>query len=281
MAKLHKHVVLFNAAGILAAAVVIGYNVSSYMQKDTQHACVSRYTKMTQLALASSSGQALSPIELQARAGAGERGVLENAKVVTAPGAPTPLALEVKLAGLGREDDADKGTGIRMNWQPNSIQGAESACLSYSVWLPENFDFGMLGTLPGLLGGTPPALGARTPEEAQQGFAARVVWGTDGESAVAGFFPAGPEGIGGTVAGGFVLPRGRWVKLEQELVLNRPGEANGAFRLWVDGKLISQTQDIMWRRRPEVKITGISADVGATGAKAASALRLSAPTIAW
>lgn len=281
MAKLNTNMLLFNGAGILAAAVVVGYNVNVFFRAETLQACSLRYSKMTQLALSSSNGQALTPIELQARSGSGERGVLENAKVVAAQGAPTPLALEVKLARTGQEESDDQQTGVRMSWQPSSISATDAACLSYSVWLPENFDFGMLGTLPGLFGGARPTFAARSQEEAEKGFAARIVWGTDGESAVAGYFPAGPEGIGGTVGGGFVLARGRWVKLDQELLLNRPGEADGTYRLWLDDKLVSETREIVWRRRADVKITGLAADVGATGARSPSTLRISAPVIAW
>ena len=35
----------------------------------------------------------------------------------------------------------------------------------------------------------------------------------------------------------FTLPKGRWVRIEQELVLNTPGQADGIARLWLDGDL--------------------------------------------
>ncbi len=32
------------------------------------------------------------------------------------------------------------------------------------------------------------------------------------------------------------IPHGRWVRIEQEVVANKPGEADGLARLWIDGK---------------------------------------------
>lgn len=284
MSSLNLNKFLFNAAGVLIGVVVVGYNVFDHFASEKPAAaCGARYMKTTQLSLNSASGKMLTPIELQSRAGSGEWGVLENARVVATPGAPTPLALEVKLAKLGHDDEPHGGdfTGVRMSWLPTSLDGSDAACLSYSVWMPETFDFGSMGTLPGLYGGHRPTFTTRTPQEAEAGFAARIVWGADGEGAVGGAFPGGPEGIGGTVGGGFVLPRGRWVNLEQEVVLNRAGEADGLYRLWLDGKLVSQTQDIMWRRRSDVKITGMISDINSHGAKTTGTLRVSQPVVSW
>ena len=53
------------------------------------------------------------------------------------------------------------------------------------------------------------------------------------------------------------LENNRWYSIEQYLKLNTPGEKNGIFRAWVDGKLAFEKTDIRFRHTDKLKIEQI------------------------
>ena len=57
------------------------------------------------------------------------------------------------------------------------------------------------------------------------------------------------------------LHLGRWVRIDQEVVLNTPGQDDGAVRLWVDGTLRTQLPKAVLRHSADVGIQGVMADV--------------------
>ena len=67
-----------------------------------------------------------------------------------------------------------------------------------------------------------------------------------------------PEPVGPVTS---TIPRGRWVKLEQEVVLNAPKQADGILRVWVDGRLAVERTDLNYRMKPGVALSGVVADV--------------------
>ena len=52
----------------------------------------------------------------------------------------------------------------------------------------------------------------------------------------------------------FRLPRGKWIRLEQEIVLNTPGRKDGSIRVWVDGTLVVDKQHLMLRDNDAVDV---------------------------
>jgi hypothetical protein len=56
--------------------------------------------------------------------------------------------------------------------------------------------------------------------------------------------------------GGF-LENNRWYSVEQYLKLNTPGEKDGIFRAWVDGRLVFEKSDIRFRNISKLKIEQI------------------------
>ena len=154
-----------------------------------------------------------------------------------------------------------EASGISLVWTPPDLSGAGAACLSYSLWLPEDFPFGVAGTLPGLVGGESPdkpAAGAK-----RTGFSARPVWRDGGAGEVFVQLPGSSGGQGISVdRGKFTLPRGRWVPVQQEVVLNTPGKADGILRLWVDRALRTEQTAVQWRTDETSLITGVVAEIG-------------------
>ncbi len=155
-----KHLnLLINFGGALVGLFVVGYVVYAAFHTEVEQPCSTRFPAATRFSLQTGAGKPLTAVELQARAGLRDLGVIDNAKVVPVDGGPSPDALEVKLRNLpaGDDPDAKMRNGIEFRWSPPGIAGATSACLTYSVWLPDKFEFGGGGVLPGVFGGEPAA----------------------------------------------------------------------------------------------------------------------------
>jgi len=181
--------------------------------------------------------------------------VIDNITIGPVKDAPAPLAISVALVKAvgSAQGAADKG-GATFPWEPRVLQGKTSACLSYQVLLPASFDFHRGGALPGI--------GGADAGEQGDKFLARLAWrpkATGGatvrvtENGTSSALPAEREG--------FEFPRGKWVKLEQEVVLNTPKKSDGVLRVWVDGTLAIDRADMIYRAKPDVTISGVSVDV--------------------
>lgn len=44
----------------------------------------------------------------------------------------------------------------------------------------------------------------------------------------------------------FTFPRGRWVDIDLEVVMNDPNERNGQARLWIDGRPVIEQDDLVY-----------------------------------
>ena len=139
------------------------------------------------------------------------------------------------------------------------MTAAKAACLTYNVWLPDDFNFGTGGSLPGLFGGeTTDAPTSNTPA----GFSARNAWTEDGLAQVRTVTVTEPKGASyGVDPGRLQLERGRWIRLEQEVILNQPGEDDGVLRVWVDGKLRFENKAMAFRKNEQSLLRGVIADV--------------------
>lgn len=272
-----KHLdTLINVAGALVVLFVVGYVAYSALHTEVEQSCGARYPAATRFSLQTGEGKPLSAIQLQARAGLRDIGVIDNASVVQVADGPSPDALEVKLRKLpAGADVSDKArNGIEFRWAPPGLAKATSACLSYSVWLPDKFEFGGGGFLPGVFGGSKPDAAKKA-----DGFSVAPQWGPDGKPLMVAI---GGGGIRRTSGTNEALATNRWVKLEQEIVLNDPGVENGRARLWIDGKLASEDSRVPLRNDSDTLITGILAAIGYHQAPAQPGmLRLSPFEIAW
>ena len=57
--------------------------------------------------------------------------------------------------------------------------------------------------------------------------------------------------------GNWRFPSGRWVTVEEEIVLNDPARANGIARIWIAGTLRFEATGLVLRRDPSVQIEGL------------------------
>jgi len=273
-----KHLqLLINLGGALLGVLIIAYIANAAWHKDAAEPCSARYPGASRFSLQTSEGKPLTAIELQARAGLREMGVIDNASVVAAPGGPAPEALEVKLRPLpaGADPEATARNGIAFDWAPSGLESATAACLSYSVWLPDKFVFGRGGKLPGIFG----RQGAQVPQQGKA-FSVSPQWGANGTPLVGATLEGGDirRMSGNTVP----LPTNRWVKIEQEVTLNEPRKANGSVRLWIDGALAVEDTQVPLRTDAKTVLAGVLAAVGySQRPEQPGVLRLSPFEIGW
>lgn len=279
MSRSQTYTLIFNAVGALIGLIVVGYVLYSAFRFETEPSCAQTYPAPHRFSLTSGSGALLTPIELQARAGAREWGITENASVVSDDGLAGGIALEVKLAGSSVEHTGGRdANGVSFRWSPPRVREAKSACLSYAVWLPEEFDFASGGLLPGLYGGLSSVDAAEAGDEAR--FGTRVGWERDGGADL--YVDEADASFRKVLQQGAALPRGRWVRIEQELVLNAAGQANGRARLWVNGRQVADADKLELRRDEKEGIGGVLADIGYLRAPDKSGtLRLAPFDLSW
>jgi hypothetical protein len=247
-----------NLGSVLIGGVVLGYVGYSAWHTATEPPCSERYPAPIRFGLQTAAGKALTPIDLQARAGLRDVGVIDNAAVVAVKDGPSPDALEVKLRNVPGGDDAGAKArnGIEFRWSPPGMSGT-ATCLSYSVWLPEKFDFGDGGFLPGVFAGDPSAARQQATSDL---LIVVLEWSDEGKPSLTAAVD-GSERLRLSGAG-TPMTTGRWTKVEQEVVLNDPGQKNGTLRLWVDGELVAENQRVELRKDDKVMLTGVLAAIG-------------------
>ncbi|MDX2290062.1 MAG: hypothetical protein NW217_14740 [Hyphomicrobiaceae bacterium] len=264
--NLTRDSILFNAAAGLCVLGAAGYIAADALMTPSNPTCTASYPPANVLPLENSYGEPMSPVELLTSIGGMQRGVLEHARASAVDGAPSPLVIQVGIkAGTSSSYQSEKDPGgVSFAWRPEAMAGASAACLSYSVRMAEGFEFGMGGLLPGLYGGRILSINERS--DGKSGLAARIAWRKDGAGAVFVQFPkaTGANGIY-QPATGFAFAPGRWVRVDQEVVLNEPGAANGSLRVWFDGELVVDRKGIVWREDASLELSGVVADVSYGG----------------
>lgn len=250
--------ILFNGAAILIGGASLVVVLRSVLVAEDAAPCAERYPSATRLSL-DRNGEPLTASDLQARIGNSDWGLLAGAKVVKLRSGPSKHALEMDLASAppaSPKPPGDLKPGLGFNWTPQGMGRPKAACLTYSVFLPEGFTFGRGGRLPGLVG--MPGLAS---EGAEPQFSTRYTWGVRGEADIHAQLQDWPEGRPlGNDRGGFTLEPGKWISLEQEVILNAPGKNDGVIRVWRDGRLAFQKSDVSIRAKPSVLISGVIAE---------------------
>ena len=215
-AKLPNRKTLLLNGGVLlvVSASVIWALKSSFIKTDIA-ACSERYPRAVRIGL-DRNGQAMQSSDLQAMMGGSDWNLLANTRVVGLKAGPAPFAMEFKtvVAHQSTNED-DRKPGIGFVWTPQAVLNATGACLAYSVFVPEDFDFGAGGRLPGLVS-------SRKVEDPKkpEPVSTRITWNETGrlDLSVHTFEHAGGRAIG-SVGHAANLVRGRWTSIEQEVVI--------------------------------------------------------------
>lgn len=157
--------------------------------------------------------------------------------------------------GTSSPGDTKQG-GAGFYADPSGLAGAERACLTYQVRFEPGFDFVKGGKLPGLYGGEAPSGGDEV--DGESGFSMRFMWREAGQGELYEYVASQDEKFGASVGRGlWSFPTGEWVTIEQELVLNTPGEADGLARVWINGVPVLEQSEIVYRTTEEVTIDGL------------------------
>lgn len=261
--------IVFNASGLAIALFVVGYMASSFFHVETVQRCSARFGNGQQFSLRTTEGTPLTPLELQARLPVREWGVLQRSRVVQANDKKASF-LQVALGPMqpkaGAEEDVDEAAeperdGVGFIWQPSNMTGSKSACLSYRLFIPKDFSFDKQGTLPALFA-LPETDNVDTPQP-EVGFISRLGWQRGGG--------LGVELRSSTSPGQWLLPRrwfwpqNTWVEVEQEIVLNTPGKANGLIRIFANGELVLEERGLNLGAQPDLSLSGVVSDIGYHG----------------
>lgn len=254
--------ILFNGAALLIALGSGAAILRSVFAPDEIAPCSTRYGQGIQLSLERGRGELLTAADLQARFGGADWGLLDNARVVEIKGDAVRPAIEVRLAKVTAEaPTGETRSGMGFAWAPRTMRPTSAACLSYSLLMPADFDYAKGGRLPGLLTSSS-APGASPPVTI-----VRSGWREAGVLEVRTQFAGASEARSlSSDRNDYVIPRGQWVGLEQEVVLNTPGQKDGAVRVWADGVLRFEKTGLILRDGEGVSINGAAAEAFSYGA---------------
>lgn len=260
--KLNVYSILFNLGGVAIFGIIAIYGLNQLFVHEELDRCSVRYGTPSQLNVHNAGGGLMTPIELQASIGRNQRNIVRNALLAPQKNIPGNAAILVRLEkGTSHSDqkDAPEG-GIGFTWTPPGAQSAEAACLQYSMYLEKGFDFAGGGLLPGLYGGRP--LSLNDVGDGKSAWAMRVIWSKDGKGGAFAQVPGAIASTGRSLGvGNFTFEASRWHRIEQEAVMNTPGKEDGILRVWIDGELVIDVPNLVWRTDPKLRFTGILADV--------------------
>jgi hypothetical protein len=243
--------IVFNAAAGLVGLTAVALAARSLLPSSTTP-CAERYLTAMTFTL-ERGGEVLKAADLQSGMGGRDAGVARNLTVERLQDGPVSVAMAVDLprapaAGVAAAD----GNGVSFPWEPRALRGQTGVCLSYRLKLPGDFNTSIGGALPGIRG-------ADDSSAAENGFVVRPVWRSTGQG--------GAEEVRAERRpvrlewSGFALPRGRWARVDQELVLNAPKKKDGIYRIWVDGALVVDRRDLELRAGPGMTVSGVAASV--------------------
>ncbi|WP_157665237.1 polysaccharide lyase [Mariniblastus fucicola] len=162
-------------------------------------------------------------------------------------------------------EDGTKQTGAQ--WQLDFDNSYEELYFSYCVKFESGFDFVRGGKLPGLAGGTAPT--GSTQADGTNGWNGRMMWRTDFEGvsgqpeqltsdaiSYAKYTDSGFDGTGRDEDKEYwvesdgsrtTIKSGVWYEIIQRVKMNDPGESNGVLQIWIDGRLVHDQQDVLFR----------------------------------
>lgn len=152
----------------------------------------------------------------------------------------------------GNPDAPEGGIGLRLRFPPPAfVEG----CLGYELQFEAGFDFGLGGKLPGLFGGR---RNTGCAPMTDLGFSTRHSWGRRGNASLYAYLAERTTRCGTGMGGGRVFfEPGRWYRIAQYLRLNRPGHADGAITIWIDGEEIAAFDGLEIRASADQRIEGV------------------------
>ena len=197
--------------------------------------------------------------DLQSSLGGKDVGVIENLTIAKVQGAPAAIAMTVSLPKGSASPHASTSPRGR-----HELSLGDAPPARQDGGVPELQRARACGLPSSAEAGRCRASGGGDAEgRASDGFVARMAWRARRQRRGDTAHQRATAKREAPCADreGFAFPRGRWVKLEQEVVLNTPKQADGILRVWADGRLAVDRTDMTYRTRSDVTLSGVAADV--------------------
>lgn len=118
--------------------------------------------------------------------------------------------------------------------------------LDYYVKFQDGFDFKLGGKLPGLTSGGSTFTGGTHPDNGE-GWSARYMWQGNGKIIVYLYYVEMDGEWGESVPLNVNFQTGKWYRITQRIKLNSNRDANGLLQVWIDGSLVLDRSDIVFR----------------------------------
>ena len=151
-----------------------------------------------------------------------------------------------------------KGSGV--SWRTPLPGSFQKLNLSYRVKFEKGFSFVKGGKLPGLLGGLESS-GLRK-SDGNTGFSARMMWYENGRVTSYVYHTDQMDNHGDimdwTEDGiNIHFKSDVWYSIEQQVVMNTPGQRDGQIYGWIDGKLVFKKRHINFRNTAKYAIDSL------------------------
>eukprot|EP01134_Creolimax_fragrantissima_P004538 CFRG4538T1 len=166
-------------------------------------------------------------------------------------------------------------TQLQEEFSSQEING--EGTLEYSVYFPKGFDFKLGGKLPGLFGGEDRECSGNREADGTNCFTARLMWRENGFGETYFYLPftkqdssfcarctyptmtdqCTNEAHCSWERGSFEFKSGSWTTIKQYIRMNTPGKTDGLYRLTVNGKEISYSNQVYYRETYGLKIGGM------------------------
>jgi len=193
--------------------------------------------------------------------GAQESGAwgLENLEVRPLSEGPFSEVLRVYYPAGSSSPSVSRSQGVALGggqfYADLNLPAQTALRLSYAVRFSEDFDFVKGGKLPGLYGGTGNS-GGKIPD-GTDGFSTRLMWRRAGAGELYVYLPTSEKYGTSLDRGAWTFEPGVWYRIEQEIVLNQPDQADGRARVWVDGERVINQEGLQFRTVDALKIDGL------------------------
>ncbi|KAI7869603.1 uncharacterized protein EV154DRAFT_530699 [Mucor mucedo] len=195
---------------------------------------------------------------------------LKNAAAIDPSKKTKDLVLRVKYPANSVNPESNTIGGLGFLAQPLTInKSAKVVSLQYSVFFPKGFDFVRGGKLPGLYGGHGECTGGSSSSAC---FTTRLMWRGDGFGEVYAYLPhslqrkdlcddkvniCNPDYGFSLGRNKFQFKTGKWTSVRQVLTLNTAGKKNGKLNVYVNGKLVIQEKNLVFRTSSSGRVVGI------------------------
>jgi len=193
--------------------------------------------------------------------GAQESGAwgLENLEVRPLSEGPFSEVLRVYYPAGSASPSVSRSQGVALGggqfYADLNLPAQTALRLSYAVRFSEDFDFVKGGKLPGLYGGTGNS-GGKIPD-GTDGFSTRLMWRRAGAGELYVYLSTSEKYGTSLDRGAWTFEPGVWYRIEQEIVLNQPDQADGRARVWVDGERVINQEGLQFRTVDALKIDGL------------------------